>query len=190
LKIIKCHLVILVSVLAAACALLPERADFTPADREYVFTIADADSLAPACLKVKPNRYGEEQTFIKSNSSKNGFGITYSQQFTCIGEEAEVLVTASVQTSAERAKQLYRSNVSLKLHEQNGQGTPPGDYGADDLHLSIGPDEFYIALRRGRVNYTIAIDGFSLAEEVVKPLVLAKVAYLEANLQQFSAGQD
>lgn len=190
MKIIKCHLVILVSVFTAACALLPERADFTPADREYVFTIADADSLAPACLKVKPNRYGEEQTFIKSNSSKNGFGITYSQQFTCIGEEAEVLVTASVQTSAERAKQLYRSNVSLKLHEQNGQGTPPGDYGADDLHLSIGPDEFYIALRRGRVNYTIAIDGFSLAEEVVKPLVLAKVAYLEANLQQFSAGRD
>ncbi|MBK7047896.1 MAG: hypothetical protein IPH48_15610 [bacterium] len=100
-----------------------------------------------------------------------------------------MLVTASVQTSAERAKQLYRSNVSLKLHEQNGQGTPPGDYGADDLHLSIGPDEFYIALRRGRVNFRLPSTAFRLQKKWVSRL-LAKVAYLEANLQQFSAGQD
>ncbi|MBK7047897.1 MAG: hypothetical protein IPH48_15615 [bacterium] len=54
MKIIKCHLVILVSVLAAACALLPERADFTPADREYVFTIADADSLRQRVSRLSP----------------------------------------------------------------------------------------------------------------------------------------
>jgi hypothetical protein len=176
-------------VLVVACSSLPERADFTPADKEYVFTVADVDTLAPACLKVKPNRYGEDQTFIKSLSKVNGFGITYGQRFECTGEEAEVRVVASVQTSAERAKQLYNSDVSRRLHAQHRRSTPPGDYGADDLYLSIGQDEFYVSLRRGRINYTVAIDGFSLPENVVKPIVLAKVAYLEANPQLYSAAR-
>ena len=177
----KLALVILVLFLPS-CSFLPERVEFTEEDRNFVFSAADVESHLPDGLEVVKNRYGEDSTYFKSDSKKNGFSALFSQRYICRGTEMSIKVSANVQSSIERAKKLYSSDISRGLMDsKNRKKIQPQEYRVDQLYLSIGQDSYYIGLQKGKIVYSVAVEGFSLPELEMKRVILEKLAYLESN---------
>ena len=164
-----------------SCSFLPERVEFTEEDRHFVFSAADVESHLPDDLEIVKNKYGQDSTYFKSDSKMNGFSALYSQMYICQGKEMSIQVSANVQSSVERAKKLYSSDISRGLNSKDRKKIQPQEYGVDQLFLSIGQDSYYIGLQKGKIVYSVAVEGISLPELEMKRVVLEKVAYLESS---------
>ena len=162
----------------SSCA---KQIDFTPADKNYVFTIEDIKGMDFSGYMIKPYHSGKGYYFSKEANELHGlYGLYSVNLFDSRNNEIHLKANFSIQKTREGAVKLFDSQYhTLKtLWKKHVIIIDPEIYHADRAFLFFYENHVMLALQRGKLYYLVDIDGIQIHEPLLRKGLASKVDYL------------
>ena len=190
--------ILLLAIMSVSCI---DQYDLTERDKTYIFLFEDIENLDISEYQTRLYKNNKEYIFLKGKTKFGEYNYIYdSSLLDKDGNVIRMRTNISLLLNINRAKRLFESCVGKSLYKgllknrlfrglrdvdiqkKYLNKISPEIYSADQLlSFTIEGNYFFIVLRKGKLVYSITVEGVFIDESQIRDNLNKKLLYIEGN---------